>query len=166
MTIFLAIDLSLISLIFILSYTSNNSTTTDSLPSSDKLLTKSSEIVDKSFSNKTDKTKRKDIHVYFFQNKNCELYGFEISGRSAIGMISAAVSALAINTVNSIEALTDSSINMDCNDDGGYLRLIVPEIRNGTGNKDASLLLRSLALGINHVSKQYKGLVIVEYVEG
>ena len=54
----------------------------------------------------------------------------------------AAVSALTVNTVNSIETLTDDAMRVDEKPEGGYLKLELPdEVSEGT-----NLLMKSLVL--------------------
>ncbi len=63
----------------------------------------------------------------------------------------AAVSALALNAVNSIEAFADEDYELETADDGGYLKAVFP---NGA-NAKTSLLMDSLVLGIRSIRQEY-----------
>ncbi|MCL1843465.1 MAG: ribosomal-processing cysteine protease Prp [Defluviitaleaceae bacterium] len=68
-------------------------------------------------------------------------------------VVCAGVSMLVLNTVNSIEALTEDEYTCDFNDDGGFLsfRLKNPETRTpGTG-----ILLDAMSLGLSSTKAQY-----------
>ena len=64
----------------------------------------------------------------------------------------AAVSLLTLNTVNSIEALTDADFSYDYDPDGGFLRFEIAGADSG-----ADLLLEAMALGLNSVKEEYSG---------
>lgn len=77
------------------------------------------------------------------------IYGFTVAehGRNDI---CAAVSLLALNTVNSIEALTEEDFNYEYNPEGGFLQWE----RKGA-NPDADLLLEAMVLGLTSVKENY-----------
>ncbi|MCL2204514.1 MAG: ribosomal-processing cysteine protease Prp [Defluviitaleaceae bacterium] len=70
--------------------------------------------------------------------------------------VCAAVSMLVINTVNSIEALTDA--NFSCNhneEDGGYISFTMESPRDTLPGREAGLLLDAMELGLESVAEQY-----------
>ncbi|MCD7818686.1 MAG: ribosomal-processing cysteine protease Prp [Lachnospiraceae bacterium] len=82
--------------------------------------------------------------------------GFAFKGHAGYAeegsdIVCAAVSALALNTANSIEAFTEDFFEQKLSEDGGYLQMDFP---NGTGEK-ASLLMDSLILGIRGIEADY-----------
>ena len=82
--------------------------------------------------------------------------GFECSGhagfaRSGEDIVCAAVSVLTINTINSIEKLTDDKFDSFQDDREGILGL---NFRN-TPSEQADLLMRSFELGVTGIYKQY-----------
>ena len=90
------------------------------------------------------------ITVTFFQ-KDTQLAGFTCSGHAGFApegedIVCAAVSALVLNTVNSVEALTDCPFLQEHSPDGGYIKLLLEE-----ENPDARLLLKSLKLGLTQI---------------
>ncbi len=78
--------------------------------------------------------------------------GFEISGHAGYAdsgedIICAAVSALSINAVNSIESLTDDQVEAEEGD--GYLKCTFPEGLSEAG----ILLMESMILGIRQTAE-------------
>ncbi|MCC8045192.1 MAG: ribosomal-processing cysteine protease Prp [Clostridiales bacterium] len=82
--------------------------------------------------------------------------GFSFQGHAGYApegedIICAAVSALALNAVNSIEAFTDDFFEQESSADGGYLRMDFPE----NVSDKTSLLVDSLLLGISNIQAEY-----------
>lgn len=82
--------------------------------------------------------------------------GFVLEGhagyaRKGYDIICSAVSALAVNAVNSIEAFTDDGFEVEQKEDGGYLKLTL----TGEPSAACSLLLDSLVLGIQNIQDAY-----------
>ncbi|MCL1924447.1 MAG: ribosomal-processing cysteine protease Prp [Defluviitaleaceae bacterium] len=74
-------------------------------------------------------------------------------------IICAAISALSINTVNSIEALTNAKFTCEHNEEGGFLKFLLED-----KNEKAKLLLESFKLGIKSIKENYpKQIKIEEY---
>ncbi len=100
------------------------------------------------------------IKVWFLRNNNNEVYGFELSGHAGYkkqgeDIVCSAVTILVFNTINSIEAFTQAQMDCSLNDDGGYIKCILPELKNGEKNSDATLLFNSLVLGLNSLIPDY-----------
>lgn len=94
------------------------------------------------------------IKVEFHYNDCNKITGFYISGHAGYSeegsdIICAAVSALATNTVNSIEALTDDEFEAEC-DETGSLKLNVITL-----SSFSELLLNSLQIGIKSIIADY-----------
>ena len=90
------------------------------------------------------------ITVKVFVDSDGEHRGFRISGHAGYGeagedIVCAAVSALAQNTINSIEAFTEDAISYSVDD--GYLDCSL----DGTVSAESKLLLNSLILGLESV---------------
>jgi uncharacterized protein YsxB (DUF464 family) len=73
--------------------------------------------------------------------------------------VCSAVSMLVLNTVNSIEALTDEPFKCDYNEDGGYISFSLSEPPAG---KEAKLLLDAMRLGIKSVKEEYPSEIEVK----
>lgn len=104
------------------------------------------------------------IHIHILRNKEGNIYSFKVLNH-AESFVCAAVSILALNTVNSIESFTDEEFVCDFDENGGYLMFEALEIKNGKHNGDAQLLLKSFYLGISSIEKEYKeDISIIEEV--
>ena len=87
--------------------------------------------------------------VTFYQNQAGEFIGFTADGHAGSGeagndLVCAAVSVLVINTVNSLEQLTEDELTVESDEERGRIRLTI----GGKSSRDAQLLLRSLAVGL------------------
>ncbi len=90
--------------------------------------------------------------VTFFQNESGDITGFRIEGHSGFAedgtdVVCAAISALAINTINSINELTPDNMDVDMDEDEAYIDASIFD----TPSKEAQLLLKSLALGLENL---------------
>lgn len=82
--------------------------------------------------------------------------GFESRGhagyaQSGEDIICSAVSALAINAVNSIEKFTEDAFKLEQAEGGGYLRMRFSD----TPGERAALLMDSLVLGVQSIQANY-----------
>ncbi len=95
------------------------------------------------------------IRVTPIYNEKDEVCGFRTEGHAGYDkygrdIICSAVSALATNTVNSVEAFTEDKFSCKQTDDG-FLELILTE---GVSH-ESDLLLRSFFLGIEAIVREY-----------
>ncbi|WP_281165062.1 ribosomal-processing cysteine protease Prp [Liquorilactobacillus sicerae] len=93
-----------------------------------------------------------------FKYQGQKISGFALRGHAGSGIygediVCAAVSALSINTVNSLQQLTNAHLEIQQDEaNGGYLDVTVAEI-----DQDAvQLLLASLRLGLLDIAATYK----------
>ena len=89
-----------------------------------------------------------------FSYQDDMISGFEVSGHAGYAeygydIVCAAISSLSVNTVNSIDKLTDDDIKVQT-DDAGLLKLEMI-----TNSDSSQLLLNSFKLGVRSVSDQY-----------
>jgi len=72
-------------------------------------------------------------------------------------LVCSAVSALVLNTINSIEALTAEPFDLSYKEDGGFIRLHMPYRRKSPKMADsgATLLLASLLLGLEGILAEH-----------
>lgn len=96
------------------------------------------------------------INVTLFEKSNF-LIGFELSGHAGYAeygndIVCAAISVLAINTVNSIDAFTDDLFDYTVGEEDGLLNFKL--ISNNISEK-SELLLNAFKLGILSIQQQY-----------
>lgn len=94
------------------------------------------------------------IKAEIFRNESGGIYGFSITDHGD-SIVCAAVSALSLNTVNSIENFTDRDFTCDYDEKGGKLIFNVPFVMEGGFDHDVNLLFQSLLLGLRAVSLDY-----------
>jgi len=97
------------------------------------------------------------IGVTIYKNADGRIYGFKVKNHGP-GIVCAAVSALVINAVNSIEAFAETKAVIK-HSDGGYISLELPDIKAGGDNEKAELLLDSMVLGLKGIAGEYKGTI-------
>ncbi|MDF2590107.1 MAG: hypothetical protein K0S41_3948 [Anaerocolumna sp.] len=96
------------------------------------------------------------IKISIYQNAEGKITGFKSTGHAGFAesgqdIICAAVSALVINTVNSIEHFTSDTFNIKENEKKGEIDFkIVSNLSN-----ESSLLLNSLLLGLQGIQEDY-----------
>ncbi len=97
------------------------------------------------------------VMIRFIVWKSGDQYrGFESRGhagyaQSGEDIICSAVSALAINAVNSIEKFTEDAFKLEQAEGGGYLRMRFSD----TPGERAALLMDSLVLGVQSIQANY-----------
>jgi len=101
------------------------------------------------------------INISISRNNRGQIYGFTAHNHGK-DIVCAAVSALVLNTVNSIETFTEEAMSVETPDeDIGYIKLYLPDIEAGDDNRDVDLLLSSMLLGLTHIQKQYPSQVSI-----
>lgn len=88
--------------------------------------------------------------------KEGTLKGFKVQGHAGYAkrgkdIVCAAVSALVLSTVNAIEAFTDDEKRILVTEDDA---VVIVKFKNTPG-KDAMLLMSSMILGLEDISRQY-----------
>ncbi|HIS27732.1 MAG TPA: ribosomal-processing cysteine protease Prp [Candidatus Pullilachnospira intestinigallinarum] len=106
--------------------------------------------------------------VTFYQNSDRQCVGFEArdhAGYAGEGedIVCAAISALVINAVNSIEAFTDDAVTVESDADEALIRLKV----EGEPSPSCQLLLNSLILGLQRMEddEQYTQFIDIIFEE-
>ncbi len=95
------------------------------------------------------------VRITFFQNQEQHLTGFDCQGHAEYAdendIVCAAVSALVITCINSIETLTEDRFSCESAQEDGR---IVFRMQGDCGS-GSQLLLRSLALGLEEMEGNY-----------
>ncbi|MDR1559150.1 MAG: ribosomal-processing cysteine protease Prp [Clostridiales bacterium] len=102
------------------------------------------------------------IRVSISRNSRGRICGFTAYNHGG-DIVCAAVSALILNAVNSIEAFTDEAMIVDIDEKNtGYIKLRLPDIEAGNNSEGANLLLSSMLLGLEHIQEQYPSQMRIE----
>jgi uncharacterized protein YsxB (DUF464 family) len=96
------------------------------------------------------------INVSIYKNAENLITGFKLSGHADYAehgsdVVCAAVSALVINTINSIENFTSDQFQLEQDEKKGNMEFHVTSPMSNNSN----LLLSSLALGLQGIAEEY-----------
>ncbi|NLK99782.1 MAG: ribosomal-processing cysteine protease Prp [Clostridiales bacterium] len=96
------------------------------------------------------------IKVTIFKNADNLITGFKMLGHANYAekgsdIVCAAVSALVINTINSIDHFTSDTFDIKQDEDEGFIEFHMV----GSVSSHGNLLLNSLALGLEGISEEY-----------
>ncbi len=100
------------------------------------------------------------IKADFFRNKNNNIYGFRVKDHGA-SIVCAAVSALTLNCVNSIDEFTNCDFVCEHNDEGGFIDVLVPFIKEGGFDHDVDLIFNCLLLGLSGIKAEYENDITI-----
>ena len=100
--------------------------------------------------------------ITVFRNRDGEYLGFDCLGHAGYAeegedIVCAGISALVINTINSIGMYTGERYETDADEDSGEIRLRF----NAPAGHDAKLLMKSLVLGLQGIQNTYGNDYIV-----
>ena len=101
------------------------------------------------------------ISVTIFEDQE-QVTGFRCIGHAGYAeagsdIICAGVSTLVINTINSIEILTDSLFSVETEEESGLIDFQF----QGAGDEGAELLIRSMILGLQGIQQDYGNEYII-----
>ncbi|MCR5271879.1 MAG: ribosomal-processing cysteine protease Prp [Lachnospiraceae bacterium] len=106
-------------------------------------------------------------NVTIYRQKDGSYQGFDCDGHSGYAdagedIVCAGVSALVINTINSIMKLTETKLDTYVDEEKGTIRVRVLK----EYGEDAELLIESLILGIKGISENYgEEFIILNFKE-
>ena len=102
------------------------------------------------------------ISVTLRRNHKGHLYGFKVLDHGNTD-VCAAVSLFTLNTVNSIESFTNEPFTCDYNPEGGFLEVVLPQIKEGCENQAVDLLLNVMELGLKAVKENYSDQIEIAF---
>lgn len=108
------------------------------------------------------------IQITIYKNKKHEYMGFDVDGHAGFDdsghdIVCAAVSALVINTINSVERFTSDKTSSVSDEEKGRV-----EFRFfNSPSQDAELLLKSMILGVEEIenSREYDSYIDIIFKE-
>ena len=95
----------------------------------------------------------------FYNNKH--VYRFRVDGHAGYGehgedIVCAAISILAINTVNAIETFTSEPAKMiEFNEKNGVIDAEFPNVKSGEDAHDTNLIINTMVLGLETIKETY-----------
>lgn len=110
------------------------------------------------------------IKAVFERNRSGRILSYKITGHADFSeygsdIVCAAVSAVAISTVNGIDALAKVRPQIVANEnDGGYLQVTMPEDMSQKESDISQILLENLLLSIQSIQAQYQDYIQYETI--
>ena len=100
--------------------------------------------------------------ITIFRNRDGEYLGFDCLGHAGYAeegedIVCAGISALTINTINSLGMYTTEKFETEADEESGEIRLRFA----GPAGHDADLLMKSLVLGLQGIQNTYGNEYIV-----
>lgn len=96
------------------------------------------------------------IEVMFYV-EHSNFYGFNISGQinnySKTNDIYTGVATLVMNTINSLNKLTEDNVQCNLDKKSNYVECILPDMKTGKGSNEAKILLQAFKDGILGINK-------------
>lgn len=104
--------------------------------------------------------------IRFYHNNQGEILGFQTIGHAGYAeygedIVCAGVSALVLNTVNSIETLTADRLITETDEVKGIIRTKF----SGRRSREGQLLMQSLRLGVLELEAEYDQFIQVSFKE-
>ncbi|WP_096198880.1 ribosomal-processing cysteine protease Prp [Bacillus sp. FJAT-45350] len=100
------------------------------------------------------------ITVEVERNQNKTISSFSMSGHADAGpygqdIVCAGASAVSFGTVNAIAELCDVKLDIEMEDDGGFLRCSVPQGLDEQTYEKVQLLLSGMVVSLNSIAAEY-----------
>ncbi len=104
--------------------------------------------------------------VTMYRDKQGQYIGFKVNGHAGYApdgedIVCAAISALTITTMNSIETIVGEPFDYKEDQEKGLMLFRL----GSTGSRDAQLLLRSMVLGLSQIQDSYPKYLKLKYKE-
>ena len=96
------------------------------------------------------------IQATIFQDSHKQAYGIELSGHAGYSeygqdIVCAAVSALALNMANSVEAFTEDPFSGEVEEENGNFTFCF----TGSVSRESRILMDSLIMGLKNIRESY-----------
>lgn len=100
------------------------------------------------------------IKAEFFRNEKGYIYGFSVKDHGE-SVVCAGVSALVLNCINCIDEFTGCDFDFSHNQDGGFINIEIPLIREGGSDHDADLIFNCLLHGLKGIREGAKNDITI-----
>lgn len=109
-----------------------------------------------------------NVELYY---TNKTLWRLRVDGHAGYAehgadIVCSAVSVLVINSINSIDELTDEAIDvLEIEQTQGIIDCCFPKRQQGNTNADATLLLKSMLIGLNTIQQMYGEYISIQVIK-
>lgn len=95
---------------------------------------------------------------------NGQILAFTISGHAGYAdhgqdIVCAAVTAISFGTVNAIEQVVNVMLEVEMEEEGGFLHCVVPEHLDSSTQEKVQLLLEAMIVALDSATEDYKSFV-------
>ncbi|SRR5690554_5788272 len=106
------------------------------------------------------------VEIVVYRNDEDRILGFEMSGHAKSGpygydLVCAACSAISFGLVNSIISLCKIEPIIEMNDDGGYLKMMLPNNMAEASFDKAQILLEGMLVSFQTIEKDYHQFITI-----
>ncbi|SFD57985.1 hypothetical protein SAMN05216238_102273 [Lentibacillus persicus] len=96
------------------------------------------------------------------QIKQFELSGHAESGPYGYDLVCAGVSAVSFGAVNAVLTLSETELKIEQEDEGGFLRVTVPEDIPDETMQKAQLLLEGMLISLKTIEREYNEFINIK----
>ncbi|MGM8214239.1 ribosomal-processing cysteine protease Prp [Bacillaceae bacterium W0354] len=106
------------------------------------------------------------VEMIVFRDDEEHIKGFEMSGHANSGpyghdLVCAAASAVSFGSINAIISICGIEPLIDMNDDGGYLKVMLPEKMAKESFEKAQTLLQGMLVSFQTIEKDYHQYITI-----
>ena len=106
------------------------------------------------------------VEIVVYRNDEDQILGFEMSGHANSGpygydLVCAACSAISFGLVNSIISICEIEPKIEMNDDGGYLKMMLPDSLAKESFHKAQILLEGMLVSLQTVERDYHQFITI-----
>ena len=101
------------------------------------------------------------IHRHNDKIKSFKISGHAESGPYGYDLVCAGVSAVSFGAVNAVLSLCDIDLEIDQADDGGYLRVTIPNDTADAERTKAELILDAMVVSLKTIEHDYNKHILI-----
>ncbi|MGY0693188.1 ribosomal-processing cysteine protease Prp [Virgibacillus sp. FSP13] len=106
------------------------------------------------------------IHVTVYRSNN-QITAFELSGHADSGpygydLVCAGVSAVSFGAVNAVLELCEIDLDIEQGNEGGYLRVALPDTLDNTLKEKAQLLFEGMIISLETIASEYNQFISIQ----
>ncbi|SER92793.1 ribosomal-processing cysteine protease Prp [Salipaludibacillus aurantiacus] len=107
------------------------------------------------------------IHITFDRNEDGTIDSFTMTGHADSGphgqdLVCAGASAVSFGTVNAVAEICGTEMEVEMNDNGGFLRCRVPDKLDRDTYEKVQLLLEGMLVSMKTMEDQYSRFICIE----
>lgn len=106
------------------------------------------------------------IKIKIFREKEL-ITGFKLSGHAESGpygydLVCAGVSAVSFGSINAVTSISNIELDIDMNNDGGYLEVHIPKDISPEAREKARLIFEAMVISLLTIENDYKEFITIK----